>query len=305
MKSFFKNSLFLVLLLFINGKTNAQEENISYVTTDDNVKLYTKKSGNGPLCIFIHGGPGAWSKSFEDMCGRNLEQHLTMVYYDQRGCGRSEGSKDDNYSLARMLKDIETIRIQNNTEEVYLLAHSFGGILATQYALTYPTHTKGVILANCTLNLKYSIANQVQYMNELMGIKDSTADPTLLSTLIQTRNTFEKKGMVHKLLSDNKENIDLLHGIDSKNPGNYSFAQKSFGIEDYLKDHTLITNTIKTPVLVITGKKDHAIGEKHYRSFLFPNQTVVKINGGHIVYYEQNEKFCKSVFNFISKTNSN
>jgi proline iminopeptidase len=303
MKLIFKKSCFLFLILLINSKINAQVNNTDFVATDDNVKLFTKKSGNGPLCIFIHGGPGAWSKSFEDMGGQNLEQHLTMVYYDQRGSGRSEDAKDNNYSLERMLKDIEIIRIKNNADQVYLLAHSFGGILATQYALTYPTHTKGIILANCTLNLKYSIANQVKYMNNLMGVKDNTADPTLLPTLIQTRNAFEKKGLVYKLLSDHKENIDLLHNIDSKNPSNYSFAQKSFNIGDYLKDHTQITSSVQAPVLVITGTKDHAIGEEHYKSFHFPKQTITKINGGHILYYEQNEKFIKSIFKFITTTN--
>ena len=301
MKTIIKKVFFVFLLFFASNNINAQESNIDYVITDDNVKLFTKKSGSGPLCIFIHGGPGAWSKSFEDMGGQNLEHSLTMIYYDQRGSGRSEDAKDGNYSLERVLKDIETIRIRNNAEQVYLLAHSFGGILATQYALNYPDHIKGIILANCTLNLKYSIANQVNYMNSLMGIENSTADPTLLSTLVETRNAFEKKGLVYKLLSDHKKNIDLIHTIDSKNPSSYSFAQKSFGIQDYLKDHTQITNTIKTPVLVITGKKDHAIGENHYKSFHFPNQTIQKIDGGHILYYEENEKFIETIFKFIKK----
>ncbi|TDS50502.1 hypothetical protein [Myroides indicus] len=75
---------FLVLFLIISLNLKAQQPSteIDYVMTDDNIKLYTKKAGNGPIAIFIHGGPGAWSKSFEDLGGSNLENQLTMIYYD-------------------------------------------------------------------------------------------------------------------------------------------------------------------------------------------------------------------------------
>ena len=59
-----KISLFLLVQLLVNNKTNVQNTGINYVETDDNVKLFIKKSGSGPLCIFMRGGPGAWSKSF-------------------------------------------------------------------------------------------------------------------------------------------------------------------------------------------------------------------------------------------------
>lgn len=282
-------------------KNHAQEASIDYVVTDDNVKLFTKKSGNGPLCIFIHGGPGAWSASFENLGGSNLENHLTLVYYDQRGSGRSEDARDDNYSLERMLKDIDQIRIKFNADQVYLLGHSFGGILATNYAHAYPSHTRGVILANCTLDLKYSIRNQINYMNTLLNTNYTSTDATLLATLVNVRSELDKKGLVYKLLSDNQKNITLLHTIDQKNKSNFTFAKKAFNTDYYLKDYTAITSDINTPVLVITGAKDHAIGEEHYKSFRFPNQTVAKINGGHILYYEENKKFVHSIAEFIKK----
>ena len=301
MTTILKNSWLLWLLLFLNIKISAQNTVPDYVVTDDNVKLFTKKAGTGPICIFIHGGPGAWSRSFEDLGGRNLEDHLTMVYYDQRGSGRSEDAKNDDYSLSRMLKDIEEIRIRYNADKVYLLAHSFGGILAANYALQYPSHVKGIILANCTLNLNYSIQNQIDYMNTSMGTSYTTSDASLLNALIKVRSEFDKKGLVYKLLSDNKQNIDLLHSIDNTNPSSFSFAQKAFANDDYIKDFTAATSTVTMPVLVITGKKDHAIGEDHYKSFHFPNQTVAKINGGHILYYEQNRDFVHSIVDFIKK----
>jgi len=88
--------------------------------------------------LFMVDLPGAWSKSFEDMRGNSLERKLRMVYFDQRGCGRSDTPVDKNYSLDRMVDDIEDIRRSSGVEKIYLLSHSFGGIIAVNYAKKYP-----------------------------------------------------------------------------------------------------------------------------------------------------------------------
>jgi proline iminopeptidase len=111
-----------------------------------------------------------------------------MVYYDQRGSGYSENSSEGNYSPDRMIEDIEEIRKHYGAEKVYLLAHSFGGILATQYASKYPDHVKGLILANCTLNMKYSLQQQISYMNKLMNTDFKAEDATLLSDFITAKS---------------------------------------------------------------------------------------------------------------------
>ncbi|MGG7468213.1 alpha/beta fold hydrolase [Chryseobacterium arthrosphaerae] len=293
--------IFLFLFLF-NHTVNAQEKKDYTLLTGDQVKLHVKKSGKGPVCIFIHGGPGAWSQSFENLGGNKLESDLTMVYYDQRGSGYSGNSPEGNYSLDRMAEDIEEIRKQYGTEKIYLLAHSFGGILATHYAQKYPDHVKGIILANCTLNMKYSLQQQISYMNRLMDTDFKAEDATLLADFMKAKNELVKRGLDYKMLSDRKENIELLNKIDRKNPSSFEFAQKAFTIQEYWKDYTPVTSSIKIPVLIITGTRDHSIGEKHFTSFSFPDQQVVEIDGGHILYYEENKKFVKAISDFIHKT---
>lgn len=300
----YKLTSFLILFITISLSVKAQKSLTvaNYVLTNDSIKLYTKKAGNGPIAIFIHGGPGAWSKSFEDLGGSNLENGLTMIYYDQRGCGRSEGSKNDDYSLEKMLEDIEMIRQRYNANKVYLIAHSFGGILAVNYAQKYPDHIKGLIFVNSTLNLFYSIQHQIDYMNSLLKTDYKAVDTSqIIPTFKNVQSKFVEEGFIYKLLSDNKNNADLLNKIDSENPSEFAFAQKALYITDYQKDYTKITNQIKVPVLVISGTKDHAIGEDHFKSFNFPNQTIKEINGGHLLYYEKNKEFINTVFEFVRK----
>lgn len=290
----------LVLMIILNLEAQEAPTQNDYVLTDDKIKLQTKKSGKGPIAIFIHGGPGAWSKSFEDLKGKNLEKCLSIIYYDQRGCGRSEDSKNDDYSLERMLKDLDLVRQKYNAAKIYLIAHSFGGILAVNYARNYPSHVKGLIFANSTLNLPYSIQNQIDYMNSRLKTDYTASDSSqLFSTFKKVQSEFIEEGLIYKLLSDNKHNVDLLNKIDRRNTSNFVFAKKALYIDDYLKDYTKITNEINIPVLVITGTKDHAIGEEHFKSFDFPNETIKEINGGHLLYYENNKEFVTSIFEFV------
>lgn len=128
--NFLKKSLIASTVLTLSV-ISAQEQS---VTTSDGVKLYTKKGGKGPVAIYVHGGPGAWSRSFEDLKGNELEKFLTVIYYDQRGSGRSESAQNQEYAIARMDKDIEEIKNHYGVDKTYILAHSFGGIIATNYA---------------------------------------------------------------------------------------------------------------------------------------------------------------------------
>src|SRR5690606_34524228 len=190
-------------------------DTLSFITTSDNVRLYAKVSGNGPICIYVHGGPGAWSKSFEDMKGNRLEKKLRMVYYDQRGCGRSAVSTDRNYTLERMVDDIEDIRRSLGVEKIYLLSHSFGGILAVSYAKKYADHLRGLILANSTLNLDYSLEQQIKHVNQLIktDFKVTNID-SLMSVFGAARTELSEKGLNYRMLSDRKKTVELLDSID-------------------------------------------------------------------------------------------
>ncbi|MEN1968661.1 hypothetical protein WMZ97_11385 [Lentibacillus sp. N15] len=55
--------------------------------TSDGIELYIEKSGRGDPCLYLHGGPGYWSKSFQHFSTKLLEDTMEMVYLDQRGCG--------------------------------------------------------------------------------------------------------------------------------------------------------------------------------------------------------------------------
>lgn len=301
------NQLSFVFILVANlffAQMNSQKSKPAapfYTQTSDGTKLFTKVSGRGELCIYVHGGPGMWSDSFENLKGKNLESQLKMVYYDQRGSGRSAASATNDYSIGRMVEDIEDIRKKLGAMKIYLMSHSFGGIIAASYAAKYGDHLKGLILVSSTLYLNDSIMSQLAYANELAGTHIEVKDGQFMPALGEAMNALNEKGLLYKLLTDSQQNMDALNKIDEKRPAENGFRNTVWSIDEYYGDFTKLTPEIKVPVLVITGTKDHAVGPDHYKLFRFPSQQVVKIDGGHMLYYENSDEFVKNVFSFIKK----
>lgn len=99
-----------------------------------------------PLVI-VHGGPGGNTYSFERTAGPALEQFTTVIYYDQRGSGRSAPPADSTaYSISILVADLESLRVHLGVPRIDLLGFSFGGELALEYALAHPGRVEHLVL---------------------------------------------------------------------------------------------------------------------------------------------------------------
>ncbi|WP_419701332.1 alpha/beta fold hydrolase [Mucilaginibacter sp. NFX135] len=312
-------SVILFMALIVPGYTTCAQQirlkmGEQIIVTSDGIKLAIKVAGKGPVCIYIHGGPGQDYLSFEKMGGSNLEKKLTMVYLDQRGSGHSQNAKD--YSLNRLVNDIEETRKQLGAGKIYLLSHSFGGVLVVNYAQKYQEHVSGLILANSTLHFfnNSSLREQIMYSYRLLH-KDTiiTSDNTqvLLRQNSIVRKKLNKVHLGYKLLADSVNTIEKMDSIESsyKRTSDFGYAVIAHLIDttkqnrypEYWKDYATISSQIHVPVLVITGTRDYAIGTAHYKTFRFPDQHVMKLDGSHMLYYEKNAAFTAAVFRFICK----
>ncbi len=273
--------------------------------TSDGLALYFEMSGKGIPCLFLHGGPGYWSKSFQHFAGELLEENLQMVYLDQRGCGRSEHSPTQDYSLNRMMDDIEELRIFLGIEQWFILGHSFGGILAVNYSSRYPERTVGLILSNVTLNMVHSFRHQIQIASDKLRIEERKIPDNHIKLLIDTYysilSQLLEEGEYYKFQYmdlENKNKVDLIDQGVNNDP---NFQQYVFSSEDYFQDFTTLTINIHKPVLVIAGKNDHAVGPKHHQLFNFPNSIVNVLNSGHHPYIENGLEFKDAVLHFVTE----
>nr|WP_315029304.1 alpha/beta hydrolase [uncultured Chryseobacterium sp.] len=301
MKAYF---LFILLFCSLMITTAQATHNGTLFETSDHVKIRYKISGKGEPCIYVPGGPGQGYPSFELMGGSSLEKNMQMIYMDQRGSGESGTS--ENYHLEKMIQDIEELRQHLKLKKIFLLAHSFGGIIAINYAKKYPQYTKGLILANVSLHFlnDESVQEQIKYGNSLLQKKDKTIPKDSLSAELSKISTaLRKKRIGYKFLTDDIETIKQNDKIDSLHPRIIDFGMavisKPKEYPEYYNDYAPLTKDIHTSVLIITGKKDKAVGTQHYKTFQFPDQKIVSIDGGHLLYYEKNREFVNAIENFV------
>ena len=119
----------------------------AYVQIGD-ARLFTRVVGSGPPMIVLHGGPDFDHTYLLPELDR-LAQHARLIYYDQRGRGRSaDGVRPEDVTLASEMSDLDGLRHSIGVESVGLIGHSWGGLLAMEYAARHPDRVTRLILLN-------------------------------------------------------------------------------------------------------------------------------------------------------------
>ncbi|MEG2788631.1 MAG: alpha/beta hydrolase [Romboutsia sp.] len=271
-----------------------------FIKNRDDINLYVNQIGEGLPCVYIHGGPGAWSKDFENFFGKYMIDKLNMIYIDQRGCGRSGVSLDDDYSIKSIVEDIEEIRVKLKLDKIILLAHSFGGILATVYADKYRDHVKGIILMNCTLDMKASLQNQINKGYELLGLTNKGYGDNLIETWKKIAFNLINDNLYYQLQFKDYNNYLDVENID-REIVNTSMSKQSFDNASYFYDYRYISCNIENPTLIISGNEDYAIGQNHSKTFKFKNSISITMNTKHTPYVEDRSDLIYILEKFISK----
>ena len=112
--------------------------------------VWTKEVGNGETkVLLVHGGPGAdhrYFEGFEDFLPLN---GIEFYYYDQLDSTNSEKTNDPSlWTIERYTDEVEAVPRGLGLDQFYLLGHSWGGLLAIEYALKYRQHLKGLVILN-------------------------------------------------------------------------------------------------------------------------------------------------------------
>jgi proline iminopeptidase len=115
--------------------------------------VWTKRTGNNPRIrlLLLHGGPGCTHEYFE-VCDSYLPAAgIEYYYYDQLGSYYSDQpSFPDLWEIPRFVDELEQVRraLGLDSSNFFLLGHSWGGILAIEYALRFQQHLKGLVISN-------------------------------------------------------------------------------------------------------------------------------------------------------------
>jgi len=108
------------------------------------VSLFVKTAGEGHPLALMHGGPGVDHSTM--LAFEPLADQFKLVFYDHRCNGRSEGSDIAAMTMVNLTADADALRQALGFERWAVLGHSFGGMVALEYALRYPQRLSHLIL---------------------------------------------------------------------------------------------------------------------------------------------------------------
>lgn len=108
------------------------------------VSLFVDVVGRGYPVALMHGGPGADHWTMTPF--RRLANRFTLVFYDHRCNGRSEGAPVTSMTWENLTADADALREKLGFDRWAVLGHSFGGHVALEYALRYPDRLSHLVL---------------------------------------------------------------------------------------------------------------------------------------------------------------
>lgn len=274
------------------------------------VRLFYCVAGEGPAdappVVFLHGGPGEGGFRFAALMGPRLERGLRMVYFDQRGSGRSQKPADRSYTLEGLVDDVEALRRALGVPKVALVAHSFGGVLLLEYAAKHPQHVSRAVLAAGLSDLAASGRSMCRRLAEVhpeahARVVDA-AQPGGCNVFAalrgEEREAFFRGNMFpDPAIAVRVDSAEAASGI--RNTGEMSSALFSRG---FLRWRFTGHERVRLPVLVLAGRHDHQVGMEGPEALVrdLPDaRLVVYDRSGHFLYADEPDRFARDVIAFL------
>lgn len=275
----------------------------------DGVRLWYRVAGpaSGEPVVFLHGGPGEGSQTFAKFAGPALERRLRMVYLDQRGSGRSERPKDAAaYSIDRLVEDVEALRRELGVERISLIGHSFGTVLALEYAARHPEHVSRVVLAAAVPDLPALLRIQC---DELARTDPAAYRRAAAAGGRSGCNPFAaydgaaQKAFVYRNMFPDAATGRRVDAADSAdglgNTGELSRALFGGGFMHYRFEGAA---AVSAPVLIVAGGADHqaVVAPQRALAAALPRGRLVVLPGrGHFMFVEDPDGFARLVIPFL------
>jgi proline iminopeptidase len=264
--------------------------------------LYSREIGRGQPIIVLHGGPDFDHGYLLPDLDR-LADVFRLIYYDQRGRGGSaDHVQPEDVTLSSDVEDLDKVRQHFQLESVALLGHSWGAVLALEYALRHPTRVSHLILMNpapasasdvAVLRKAYAkkLGADMDRQREILAsaaYKEGDPEAVAARYRLHFKPALTRPEDYEKLMatmkagftSQGKEGIVKARAVEDR------LMRDTWEVDGY--DLLPKLRKLSTPTLVIAGDHDFIPGEiAVHIARAIPNARLVTIrNCGHFAYLE-------------------
>lgn len=268
-----------------------------------------EESGKLPL-LCLHGGPGFTWDSFEPLEAMAATGRC-IIFYDQLGSGNSDDPHNPAmYTVDLYVDEVGVVRRALGLDHIHILGHSWGGMLAMEYALTRPAGLASLILADTGASTPQWVAEMRRLVAELPSEvqqtiqKHEVAGTTDSSEYQEACKVYSRRHCGGRL----DPRPDCLNRIAGK-PGDEVF-RTMWGPSEWcttgpLKDWDITSRLgeIRVPTLVIGGRFDEAtpaVTETVHRG-IPGSEWVIFENSGHFPHLEETESYLQVLDRFLNR----
>lgn len=279
------------------------EQGLSFEANGVTIWYEVRGDGPGTPLVVANGGPGfdhsylhcspAWDR---------LAKGRKVVFYDQRGNGRSSALKDGTpFGLAEQIVDLDALRDHLGLPRIDLLGHSWGGYLVMAYAARYPERIAHLLLVD-------SVAPKIQdtvflFKNihpETVSMEDSVAFAVEL-------------GDEKAIATDLHEYMTMLfYGAEARD----AFLARSASFSYHQKVNRAVWTDLqrfdlnpelakfKFPTLVVTGRYDFNVAPSvawGIHKAIPGSALAIFEKSGHLPFCEEVDGFVTRVQGFLAK----
>ncbi|WP_426192213.1 proline iminopeptidase-family hydrolase [Massilia sp. DWR3-1-1] len=294
---------------------------IPITTPSGTFKVWTKRVGNNPTIkvLLLHGGPGATHEYFEAFDSYFPGASIEYYYYDQLGSSYSDQPDQPAlWELPRFVEEVEQVRIALglNSSNFYVLGHSWGGILAAEYALKYGKNLKGMIISNMMMSIPAYNAYADKVLMPAMDQKalatilqmekdQQTSDPRYMELL----GPYYESHILRKPQAQWPEPVT--RSFAKINPKVYVPLQgpSEMGSHDSKLEHwdrVADLPKISVPTLVIAGAHDtmEPAHMKMVAARLKRGRYLLCPEGGHLAMYDDQQVYFTGLIRFLKDVDS-
>lgn len=268
---------------------------------------YRVLGGGDRTLVLLHGGPGGGSlylKPLEQLAGPERR----VVTYDQLGCGESDRPDDPSLWRAdRFVDELETLRAHLGLEGFDLYGHSWGGMLATDYALAHQEHLRSLVLASTIADaalLRREMDRLLQAFPEELQETLRRHEAAGTTESDEYQDAIMEVYRVHLCRCDPwpPEVVKTFEdfAMDVYVP---MWGPSEFAYDGNLSDWDRVDrlHEIRVPTLVTVGRHDELTPacSEQIAERIPDSRLVVFENGSHMTFWEETDRYLQVVDDFL------
>jgi pimeloyl-ACP methyl ester carboxylesterase len=272
------------------------------------VSLFVKVIGQGYPILLMHGGPGMDHSSL--LALQPCADQFTLIFYDHRCNGRSEGAEVTSMTWENLTADVEALRQTLGFDKWAVLGHSFGGMVALEYALRYPKNVSHLLLMDTCGDTRWVQQNAPEILAK-RGYSAAAVQGArrFFNGQLAPDEVFSTALKFARAYYDRSSLLTLFRQIVPGSRAKMRPEAQVYGFSQLLTGWTVMDRLgeIKMPTLVLAGRDDFQFPPEHQAILAdrLPNAQLELIErAGHNAPMERPEEVIEAVRRFMVGANS-